>query len=140
MDKKPLIVVSILAVVLLVMGSNNCWGIVSIVEDVSQTELLIGNIRGPVGITANVYNIGLNESAVNVSWSITVSRGLSGVIVLKNGTVPSIEVNSSISIGTGLLIGFGMIHIKITAKAENAPEVIARRIAFLFGPFVIGIR
>jgi len=117
------------------------WGIGAIVEGLGHTELSIGNIKGPVGITADVSNIGRLEVAKNVTWSIVVTGGLlQRVTVLKNGTIPLLAINSSLGIDSDMFFGFGRINIIISAKAENALKVSIKKIAFLVGPFVVGIK
>ncbi len=116
------------------------WGIGAIVEGDDNAELSIGAIKGPVGIKANVSNIGTN-TANNIQWSITVTGGLLKRINLgKAGSSPSIVPDSSIQISTGVFFGFGKINTEITAKAQNAIEVSATKSAFLLGPFVIGMK
>jgi hypothetical protein len=116
------------------------WGIGAIVEGNDRAELSIGNVRGPLGIKANVSNIGTNN-ANNVQWSITITGGLVKRINLgKAGSSPSIVAGSSIQISTGVFFGFGKINIEITTKAQNAIEVSATKSAFLLGLFVVGIK
>ncbi|MBE3120962.1 MAG: hypothetical protein IMZ53_09285 [Thermoplasmata archaeon] len=116
------------------------WGIGAIVEGAGLAELSIGNIKGPIGIKADVSNIGAND-ANNVQWSIAVTGGLlGGVNASEIGTTPSLVAGSSTPISVGMFFGFGKISIVITAKAQNANEVSVTKSAFLLGPFVIGIK
>jgi hypothetical protein len=116
------------------------WGIGAIVEG-DSTELSIGDIQGPIGITAKISNIGGINTAKNVSWSLEVNGGLfRKVTVLQTGKVTEIDVGSFTEIDTDIFFGFGNIDIRLTAEAENAVEVIETTTGFLLGPFVIGIK
>jgi hypothetical protein len=117
------------------------WGIGAIVEGLGATQLSIGNIKGLIGITAEVSNIGGIDTAKNVSWSIAVTGGLfHKVTVLETGILSGIGIGSSVEIDTGVFFGFGKITISITAGAENALEVSAIKTAYVLGPFVVGIK
>jgi hypothetical protein len=116
------------------------WGIGAIVEGAGLAELSIGNIKGPMGIKADVSNIGVNI-ANNVQWSIAVTGGLlKRVNASATGTAATLAAGASTPISVGTFIGFGKISIVVTAKAQNALEVSATKSAFLLGPFVIGIK
>jgi hypothetical protein len=116
------------------------WGIGAIVEGASPVELSIGNIKGPMGIKADVSNVGEND-ANNVQWSIAVTGGLlKRVNATATGTTATLAPGTSTPISLRIFIGFGKINIIITAKAQNAIEISTTKIAFLIGPFVVGIR
>jgi hypothetical protein len=116
------------------------WGIGAIIEDTRATELTIGYIHGPVGITTKISNIGVRD-AENVSWSISVNGGfLHGVVILESGMLSLLDMGSSAGINVGMFFGFGKILIIITAEAKNAPEVLAIKTAILLGRFVFRIR
>jgi hypothetical protein len=116
------------------------WGIGAVVEGSGLAELSIGNIKGPMGIKADVSNIGANDAS-NVEWSIAVTGGLLKLVNKSNtGTVPTLAAGTSTPISVGTFIGFGKISIVITASAQNALEVKATKSAFLLGPFVLCIK
>ncbi len=116
------------------------WGIGAIVEGAGLAELSIGNIKGPMGIKADVSNIGVND-ANNVQWSIEVTGGLLKMVnKTATGTAATLAAGASIPASLGTFIGFGKISIVITATAQNANDVSATKSAFLLGPFVIGIK
>jgi hypothetical protein len=116
------------------------WGIGAIINGTGMTQLIIGDIKGPLGIQADVQNIGL-VNATNVSWSITATGGILGrVNASAIGTTASIVPDASTPISIGIFVGFGKISILMTAKAKNALEVTVTKSAFLLGPFVLGIR
>jgi hypothetical protein len=116
------------------------WGIGAIVEGSGLAELSIGNIKGPMGIKADVSNIGANV-ANNLEWSIAVTGGiLKKVDKSATGTAATLGAGASTPISLGTFIGFGKISIVITAKAQNALQVSATKSAFLLGPFVLSIK
>jgi len=116
------------------------WGIGAIVEGTNLAELSIENITGPIGIKADVSNIGLNN-ANNVQWSITVSSVLlDRVKASATGTARTLVPGSSTPISVGPFIGFGKIRIVIAVSAQNALEVTEIKTGFLLGPFVVRIR
>jgi hypothetical protein len=116
------------------------WGIGAIIEGQGVTQLAIGNIRGPWWISADVQNIG-EDDATNVTWSITATGGLfKRINASTTGAATVLVVGASKQMNSGIFLGFGKINIVITAKAYNAPEVLATKSAFLLGPFVVGIK
>ncbi|DAC73399.1 MAG TPA: hypothetical protein DSN98_00520 [Thermoplasmata archaeon] len=116
------------------------WGIGAIIEGAGMAQLAIGNIKGPIGIKANVSNVG-GDVANNVQWSITVTGGmLKRVNASAMGTVATLTPATSTPIHLKAFIGFGKISIVITARAENALEITVEKTAFLIGPLVVGIR
>jgi hypothetical protein len=116
------------------------WGIGAIVEGTGLAELSIGNIKGPMGIKADVSNIGANP-ATNVEWSIGVTGGILKMVnKTATGTVATLAAGASTPISLGTFIGFGKISIVITAKAQNAIQVSTTKSAFLLGPFVLSIK
>jgi hypothetical protein len=116
------------------------WGIGAIIEGAGLAELSIGNIKGPMGIKADVSNIGVND-ANNVQWSIFVTGGLLKMVnKTATGTAATLAAGASTPASLATFIGFGKISIVITATAQNANAVSATKSAFLLGPFVIGIK
>jgi hypothetical protein len=116
------------------------WGIGAVVEGTGLAELSIGNIKGPMGIKADVSNIGVNP-ANNVEWSIAVTGGLlKRVNATATGTAATLAAGASTPLSVGTFIGFGKISIAITAKAQNAIQVSITKSAFLLGPFVLSIK
>jgi hypothetical protein len=116
------------------------WGIGAIIESQEITQLTIGNIKGPIGIKADVQNIG-GDNAIDVQWSIAVTGGLlKRVNKIATQTETFLLAGSSLPINIGTFFGFGIITIIISAKADNALEISTTKIAFLVGLFIIGIR
>ena len=116
------------------------WGMGAIVEGEGKAELSIINIKGPIGVNAEVKNIG-EVDANNLEYTITVTGGMLGLI---NKTVPgsktALAPSATEAIGSGLILGFGKIAIEITANADNAVEVTATKTGFVLGILVIGIK
>ncbi len=121
-------------------SADGRWGIGAIVEGEGLAELALANIKGPIGIKADVQNVGVPD-ATNIEWSIKVTGGILGMVnASATGTAATLASGASLAINVGMFIGFGKINIVITAKALNALEVAASKSAFLIGPLVIGIK
>jgi hypothetical protein len=117
------------------------WGIGAIIEGQGATELTIGTIRGPLGLQAEVQNIGGNN-ANNLHWSCTVSgRGLHRTInITERGTTATLNIGASLPIDIKVFFGFAWIQIEFSAYAQNANQVQEKKTALLLGPFVLKIR
>jgi hypothetical protein len=116
------------------------WGMGAIIEgEFSFTELVIDNVKGPVGVSADVSNAG-TIAAENVQVSMTVTGGLLGM-VNKNISVDvgDLAVDGIETVASGPVIGIGPIDIVISASADNAADVIIERSGFLLGILVIGL-
>jgi hypothetical protein len=116
------------------------WGIGAIIEGAGLAQLSIGNIKGPIGIKADLSNIGTNV-ANNVEWSISVTGGILGMInKTATGTIATLNAGATTPMSVGMILGFGKISIVITADAQNANAVSTTKSAFVLGPLVIGIK
>ena len=116
------------------------WALGAVVEGQGLATLGIGNIKGPIGIKAEVQNTG-DVDALNLTWSIVVKGGiLDRINKTATGTATTLIAHMTLPINVLFLIGFGKITIAIDAKAINAAEVSVRKSAFLVGPFLIGIK
>jgi len=111
-----------------------------IVEGEGKAELQIINIKGPIGVNAEIKNAG-EADASNLEYTTTVTGG---ILKLINKTVPgstTVLASGAIeAIGSGLILGLGPITIEITANADNAAEVTVTKTAFVLGILVIGIK
>jgi hypothetical protein len=116
------------------------WGIGGIIEGPCAAKLAIGNIKGPLGITADVRNIG-ETNATNITWSINVTGGLfKRVNKMATGTIVSLAPGASVGISLDRFFGFGKILIVVSVKAQNALKITVTMNGFLCGPFVLQIR
>jgi hypothetical protein len=117
------------------------WGIGAIIEGQGATELTIGTIRGPLGLQAEVQNIGGNN-ANDLHWSCTVSgRGLHRTInITDRGSTATLNIGASLPIDIKVFFGFAWIQIAFSAYAQNANQVEEKKTALLLGPFVLKIR
>lgn len=116
------------------------WGIGAIIEGEGLAELSIGNVKGPIGVKADVLNSG-DVDATDIEWTMKATGGLlKRVNASATGVSASLLAGAALPISLGGIIGFGKISIVITAKAQNALEVSATKSAFLLGPFVLGIK
>ncbi len=116
------------------------WGMGGIVEGEGKAELQIINIKGPIGVNAEIKNAG-EVDANNLEYTMTVTGG---ILKLINKTVPgsktALAPGATEAIGSGLILGLGPITIEITANADNAAEVTVTKTAFVLGILVIGIK
>jgi len=125
---------------ILLPSADGRWGIGAIVEGEGLAELSLANIKGPIGIKADVQNVG-EVDASNVEWSMKVTGGLLKMVnVSEIGSAATLASGGVLPISVGMFIGFGKISIAITAKAQNAVEVSTTKSAFLLGPLVVGIK
>jgi hypothetical protein len=116
------------------------WAIGAIVEGQNLATLSIANIKGRLGITAEVQNTG-DVTAYNITWSIAVEGGILGkVSKITTGTQTALFAHQTLAIRQPMVIGFGLIRIMITAQASNAVAVAVTKTAFLVGPLVVRIR
>jgi hypothetical protein len=100
----------------------------------------IRNVRGPIGVKADIKNTG-EIPANNVEWSMTITGGTFGLVnKYASGTRMELAPSATEAIWSGLFFGLGNIFIEITADADNAQEVTVSKEAFLLGPFVFGIK
>lgn len=116
------------------------WGIGGIVEGSGLAELAILNVKGPIGVKADVQNIG-DADALNVQCSMKVTGGLLGLIDKSaTGSAATLAPSGTVPLSSGMIIGFGTITIVITATATNAVAVSATKTAFVLGLLVTRIK
>ncbi len=99
----------------------------------------IGEINGGFGrIGVELLNPG-DESALNITYTISVKGGLFGNIdVETTKSIPRIKYNVTILDYPDMFIfGFGKITIRVTAYADNADLVSKEKEGYVIGPFVI---
>lgn len=83
---------------------------------VTNPELEIKSIKGPIGITATIKNIG-DEEATNVEWTLKVTGGILGLInIEKSGTLPILEIDEDLFAKSGIIFGLGKITVIVTVK------------------------
>jgi Concanavalin A-like lectin/glucanases superfamily len=96
--------------------------------EISDLNNILGcNIQGGRGISVNITNIG-PTNATNVDWQINVKGGLLGLInVNKSGTIETIALGESVTVGTGMFLGLGKIQITLKVdedtKTANATQL-----------------
>jgi len=116
------------------------WALGAIIEGPNLATIALGNIKGPLGITAELQNTG-NLNAYNITWSIAVKGGILGRVTKSaTGSDSILSAYETLSISVPPFLGFGKISIEISAQATNAMEVSVTKSAFLIGLYVIGIR
>ena len=116
------------------------WCMEGIVEGEGKAELAIQNVKGPIGVKAEVKNNG-DVAASNLEYTMTVTGGILGLIDKTiDGTKTELAPGTTESISSGLILGFGKIVIEITANADNAGEVTETKEGLVLGILVIGIK
>jgi len=115
------------------------WAMGAIVEG-EGTELSIINVAGPIGVNAEVKNIG-KVPAYNVEYTMIVTGGILGRIFrIVSDSVTELAPDETIPIYSDLIFGLGPITIDITANASHTYEVSTTGTGFIFGPFVFIIK
>lgn len=95
------------------------WGMGAIVEGPEEPKIDIISIKGSLGVTATIKNIGEAE-ATNVKWTIAVTGGLLGFITKdKNDTEETLAIDGEITVNSGIILGFGKIAITVTAECDE---------------------
>jgi hypothetical protein len=91
------------------------------------------DISGGFGVSATVENTGTAD-AENVPWSITIEGGLMLIGAETIGEIPTLAVDSSEDITTGLILGFGQVDITVTAGESQQTAS-----GTVILPFVLGV-
>jgi len=116
------------------------WGMGGIVEGEGKADLRIINIKGPIGVNAEIKNVG-DADANNPVYTMNVTGGILGLIDRGDSVeATTLASGATEAIGSGLFLGLGKIAIEITANADNAAEVTVTKEAFVLGILVIGIK
>jgi hypothetical protein len=123
-----------------IYGLDYNWAIGAIVEGEGNAQLSILNIQGPLGLSADISNIGV-VPAKNIDWTIQVTGGLfKKVNKAASGTITELSPDTSEQVSLSMFFGIGKIQIIITAAADNADEISITKTAFLFGPIILSIK
>ena len=87
-------------------------------------------------VCAEIKNIG-SGNASNISWTLDIPTIIPGRWHW-NGSISSLTSGESELIcSSGFMVGFGKLDITMTAKADNAEEVLAKADGFIFIIFVL---
>lgn len=123
-----------------IYGLDYNWAIGAIVEGEGNAALSILNVQGPIGVNAEVKNIGV-VPAKNIDWTIHVAGGiLKKVNKAQTGLITELASNASEAVTLGMFFGIGKVQITIFAIADNAETVTVTKSAFLLGPILLGIK
>ncbi|HVQ01128.1 MAG TPA: C25 family cysteine peptidase [Candidatus Thermoplasmatota archaeon] len=97
-----------------------------------QPNLIVGPVTGGLlGISTEITNTG-NASATGVTWDITLNGGLILKGKTARGSLASLEVNGTQSIGATPIIGFGPVKITIKVNADGVSATTKTTNAFVF--------
>ena len=76
-------------------------------------------ISGGLGVSADIKNIGFAD-ATDVSWAMTVTGGFFGLINKnKSGVIPTLTVDATETVKSGILLGFGPITVTVIAGEDT---------------------
>ena len=104
---------------------------------IKPVVLQIGSIKGGFGVTSTITNAGAAD-ATNVSWSIKFYGGLV-FPKEKTGTIGTIVASGQTTV-KGIVFGIGKTTILVTATCDEGATAELSKTAFVFGPFVIGVK
>jgi hypothetical protein len=109
------------------------------ISEVPQNPILtVEQFKGGFGLSAVVKNTG-DAAATNVSWSINLDGKMIFLGRNTTGTISSIAPGDSVTIKTGLILGFGKTNIEATATCEEGATYTEEGSAFILLFFVIGV-
>jgi len=114
------------------------WVIGGIIEGAPNAALTIGNIKGPIGVSADIKNTQADVAAQNVAWTMTVSG--KSINKTADDTFASIAGGASETVKSGMIFGFGKVIITITATADNADTVSVSKTAFVLLFLVLAVK
>ena len=93
---------------------------------ISGPDVELQNVKGGLfKVTAEIKNTWI-EAVSNVNWNITLQNG---VFIGKktSGLNLTIPANSSVTIQSGLILGFGTTHIKVEAYIPDGPSAMVQK-------------
>ncbi len=110
------------------------WSAPSVITIVAVPRIEIGAITGGFGVAAVIKNVG-GADAVNVTWSISLDRGLVLLGRQTTGNFSVISPGHGPKAKTGFVFGFGSVDIIVSAgdAEKNAT-------ALMLGPFFLKVQ
>ena len=104
----------------------------------SGPVLEIADIKGGIGVSAVIENVGESE-ATDVEWMIELDGVFPGLGGETTGNIEVIPAGEAASINTGLVFGLGPTAIKITAQSAEGASAEGESSGFVILIFVIGV-
>jgi hypothetical protein len=107
---------------------------------VISPDINIEDFKGGFGhISAVISNTG-EGAATNVNWTISLTGGHIFLGKITTGLIPSIPANSSVTIKTGFIFGFGKINIVASETCTEASNYIENGTATVLLFFVLNVQ
>ncbi len=108
-------------------------------EATVEPDLEIGTITGGIGVKTSVKNMGTGD-ATNVNYTITLDGKL--VFLGKSTTdiITTIAAGTEEPIKASFILGFGKTNIVVSAICDEGKTAEKTATAFVFGPFVLGVK
>jgi len=107
--------------------------------DPGPSRLNIQNISGGLGVKARIKNNGA-DNLTNIEWEIYVRGGPLGINIfdkLKNGTIDNLGPGELKDIRLVYYIGFGIMHVRITAVSGDIAATPREKLIWKWGPIMI---
>ncbi|HWR28041.1 MAG TPA: PKD domain-containing protein [Candidatus Thermoplasmatota archaeon] len=101
--------------------------------------LEFGAITGGFGIKSSVKNTG-DGAATNVDWTIALDGKLVFLGKSTPGTIATLAPAGDEAIKSSFILGFGKTNIVVSATCDEGVTAEATASAFVFGPFVLGVK
>ena len=93
---------------------------------INGPEILLQNVKGGLfRVSAEIKNT-WNEPLSNVNWNITLQGG-AFIGKKTSGSNLTIPANSSVTIQSGLILGFGSTHVKVDAYIPDGPSAMIQK-------------
>ncbi len=109
------------------------------IEKQPTPELQIDSIKGGIGVSAVLQNIG-NAAATNINYTISLSGGLILLGSETKGTIAELESGEKTVIKSGLILGLGKTTITIRASCNEGMNAEASAQGTVIAIFVVGVQ
>jgi hypothetical protein len=105
---------------------------------ISQPQLTIKSIQGPLGISVKMANTG-NENLSQIRWNISLTGGHVLIGAYKSGLFASLPIDTSVTM-QDFILGLGKTTITVNAVCAEGATSTKTMNGFLLGVFVIPLK